>query len=208
MIRKLSIVVLALLSVSACASGKIGQKPQGYEPARFLIEAVVVDTVAAKRPSRGFLAQMRRASDNTRKAYNAELGDPGTVYNLELSVEALDLDPSELSMTAILRNPADGIAVRTVSVRHALLAGAPTGSVEQQLLREALPKAFNGVYGLEQTPVTIFPVLYSEQFFADPASRPKKAAAAPRQSSAAPAPSVSVETQAEGEPKIITCAIC
>ncbi|MEL7429513.1 MAG: hypothetical protein AAFN43_05895, partial [Pseudomonadota bacterium] len=200
--------ILALLTVSACASGKIGQKPQGYQPARFMVEAVVVDTVAAQRPSRGFLAQMRRASDNTRKAYNAELGDPGTVYNLELSVEGLDVDQSVLSMTAILRNPEDGIAVRTVSVRHQLMAGTPpNGTIEQQLLRETLPKAFNGVYGMDQTPVTILPVLYSGEFFSDPTSKPKRAAsAAPTQS--APAASVSVETQAEGEPKIITCAIC
>ena len=123
-IRKICSIVLMLIFASGCAAGKIKSNTQLYEPARFNVNLVVIDSVSAEPPSREFFAMMKTAADKTRRAYNAEVGNDDVLYNLELTLDDLqavgnaNTADNVISIIAILRTPEDGDVYRTLPVRH------------------------------------------------------------------------------------------
>ncbi len=233
MIRKTAFALLIGAALSACASGKVEKQQVVFAPAQFILTDITVDVEASPRPDRSFIRLTRSAAENLRQAYNKEMRDSVGSYTLELSLQNLTIakdqgtfDPitnNSISMIATVRHPESGIAMRQYPVKYQLVRENKNETKEEQLLRGALPAAFNGVYGMPATPVSIQPVIKSNQIFdgldaepvaiepvvqpvSQPAPQPVETPNAAPQ--AEPAPDVSTTTTNSGEPTVIGCAIC
>ncbi|MEM7288931.1 MAG: hypothetical protein AAF412_00955 [Pseudomonadota bacterium] len=191
MIRIFTVMAAAMCILTACASGRIANSPQGYRPASFTIQSVNIDVVDQNKPSRSFMQLMRTAANNARVAYNKEAGHKQAVYNLELSLNRLTVDKEAvpilpitnnvIEMMAVLRSPTSGVAMRTVPVRYQLVALNPDETREKQLLRGSLPKAFNGLYGMTRTPGDVASLIESEKIFVPRRPKPVVRKSKPRQ---------------------------
>ncbi|MDJ0613577.1 MAG: hypothetical protein QNJ29_07845 [Rhizobiaceae bacterium] len=226
MIRKLVAVLLIGTGVSACASGKVETGQTVYAPAQFIITDVTVDVEAQPRPDRSFVRLTRSAAENLRQAYNKEMVRSVGSYTLEFSVQELAVSDANsslapitnnsVSLIATVRHPESGIAMRQFPVKYQLVREIKDETREEQLLRGALPAAFNGVYGMVATPQSIQPIVKSNQIFDGLDAEPVSVASAPRPVSPPPVPvkqnepvqDVSTTAQGSGEPAVIECAIC
>jgi len=223
MIRKLVVILCIGAGLSACASGKVQTTQQAYSPAQFLVTDVTVDIEA--QSDRAFVGLTRSAAENLRQAYNQEMVSSVGSYTLELSVQDISvtdgqdtLEPitnNSLSLIATVRHPETGVAMRTYPVKYQLVRENKIGTKEEQLLRGALPAAFNGVYGLPITPEAIQPIVKSNQIFDGLDVKPVIVEQAPNTVSqpvaapqSVPSADVSTTSQDSGEPTVIGCAIC
>lgn len=225
MIRKAIFLLLVSAGVASCASGKVQNAGQTYPPAQFSIDAVLIDNATSPKAQRGFVRLLRKASENSRDVYNAVSGSNRAVYNLELTLNTLQtVDAADtvrpvtdnvISLTATVRERESGIAMRTLPVTYQLVAIDAEDTVQRQLIRGVVPAAFNGLYGMRSTPAEVRALIRSDALFGDaaPAAATRPLNAAPASPPAQPAPTpqpepVSVETQSDGGPTVITCNIC
>ncbi len=216
MILRIMIVLLLAAGLSACASNKVGTPQTSFAPAVFTIADITIDNAASPKADRAFIRQLRKAASEVRDAYNLISGNDQTVYNLELSLANVAVNNSPnavmpvtgnvIEMTAILRQPESGVAMRTVPVRYQLVALDGEDTKERQLIRGALPEAFNGVYGLRSTPDVVQALVASNIVFGEADALPQRNVSSTPPSSEPS--SVSVETQSSGEPTVISCNIC
>ena len=229
MIRKSALVLFVATLVTACASPKPQKQLQTFSPAQFILTDVTVDIDADPRPERSFIRLTRSAAENLRQAYNREVINSAGVYTLEVSLQDVNitktgglLEPitsNSITLLATLRHPNSGIAMREFPVTYNLVRESGTETKEEQLLRGALPNAFNGIYGMELTPLAVQEVVRSNQIF-DGIKPERVAGSQPtvRASSSAPKrapsggnrPAVDVSTSSENTdaPTVIECAIC
>lgn len=223
MIRNFIWLLFFVVGLSACATDKTVRSQQAFSPANFTIDEVTIDVVTEDYPSRDFMRLMRKAAKHTKEAYNEEAGDNRGVYNLEFSLEALNLNvednsPSGVSenrieLTVTLRNPESGVAMRSLPVRYRLERLDLADTREKQLLRAAMALSFDGIYGRRKTPESVAVVIRTEELFTGEKPRPqapiisKPAAVEVTPEVVSDTPSVEA-TEPTGDPQIITCSVC
>ena len=225
MIRKSTVLIIVAAVLSACASGKVNKRQQGFAPANFVITDVTVDIEADPRPNSSFVQLTRSAAENLRQAYNREITSTSNSYTVEFSVQDVKvtqqgglfepITSNSVSLIATLRHPDNGIALREMPVTYQLVQESETETKEEQLLRGALPRAFNGLYGIESTPQAVQSVVNSNQIFDGLNPAPSvfgqssggvsQPVYLPRNTQA---PEASQSSSNAGEPTVIECAIC
>lgn len=220
MILRFLVILLLATGLASCASKKVGKPQTTFAPATFTIADVTIDNAASPRASRDFMRMMRKAANETRDTYNLISGNDQSIYNLELSLSQVTVDDGPnsvlpitsnvIEMIATLRQPESGMAMRTVPVRYQLVALDSEDTKARQLIRGALPEAFNGVYGQRSTPEVVKNLVGSNALFgeADVAAVQSRPVVRSAPSASAAPSSVSVETQSSGEPTVIGCNIC
>ena len=223
MIRNSAIIFLVSVVFAACASPKQQRQTQTFSPAQFIVTDVTVGVEAYPKPERSFIRLAQSAAENLRQAYNREVINSAGVYTLEVSLQDVNitetgglLEPitsNTITLLATVRHPNSGIAMREFPVTYSLVRESDRGTKEEQLLRGALPAAFNGIYGMELTPMAVQSVVQSNQIFdgiqqETVVSAKPSATVSSSSQNRAPSANVSTSSGNTGEPTVIECAIC
>ena len=220
MIRTMSVPLVAGITVSGCASWKKPGKNQNLQPGTFSISKVSVNAFSSRQAYAGISELMRNAANKSRVAYNQAVGGEKASYQMLLTLDQITVDgdlesilpvtENKIDVTAVLMTKNSGKVVKRLQLSHNLIAIDPEETRERQLLRGIIPKAFNKIHGLRETPEDVRAVVSSRDFF-DPYVSTRSINVLPgentRQQTEYTNQNVEVD-YTPGEPKVISCAVC
>ncbi len=232
--RILGVTLSLLLFITACASPVAKKTEQSYAPDAFYISDVSVGVDNGIISTSNLEHDLLHGAGNLAKAYNLSIEESKREYILDITVNDVrvanswlnDENLNKLHYTAKLLDARTKQEYRRlpVEVQNSEEAGTyDRSAVEKTLIRTSLPKIFNGLYGLKQTPPGIGAYAVNGEIFEQPELPISPLFSANSQDSALDTPialpeivpsnavsPVSKPSKAEqtDNPSVIECAVC
>ena len=177
--RILGVTLSLLLFITACASPVAKKTEQTYAPDAFYISDVSVGVDNGIISTAELEHDLLHGAGNLAKAYNLSTEETKREYILDITVNDVrianswlnDEDLNKLQYTAKLLDAHTKQEYRRVpvEVQNSDEVGSYNlSAVEKSLIRTSLPKIFNGLYGLRQTPPGIGAYAVNGDIFKQP----------------------------------------
>ncbi|MEM8652037.1 MAG: hypothetical protein AAGF54_15990 [Pseudomonadota bacterium] len=177
--RILGVALSLSLFVSACASPVAKKTEQTYAPEAFYISDVSVGVDNGIISTPNLEHDLLHGAGNLAKAYNLSTKETKREYILDITVNDVKMADSWLNDENLnkLQYTAKLLDARTkqeyrrvpVEVKNSYEVESHNHSaVEKSLIRTSLPKIFNGLYGLKQTPPGISSYAVNGEIFEQP----------------------------------------